>query len=65
MMNRYFTERANILNASEKSPSEKVCLAASDYKRAIHDADFVCCHGSIEAFRHDLLEFVEEWEATL
>ncbi|MDF2415418.1 hypothetical protein [Aeromonas sp. 1HA1] len=66
-MNTFKTQRGTLLSACDcdhipdGDDLKRIALAASDYRVATLNPTFAQVHGGVEALRHDLFLFVEQW----
>ncbi|MBQ4799882.1 hypothetical protein J8L73_12195 [Pseudoalteromonas sp. MMG006] len=56
------SERTEALMDDERfTMSEKVAMAASDYKRALSHDYFAAAHGGVDKFKNQLFTLVDMW----
>ena len=56
------SERTEALMDDERfTMSEKVAMAALDYKAALSNDYFAAAHGGVDKFKHQLFTLVDKW----
>ncbi|AMQ44835.1 hypothetical protein AMS64_22000 [Aeromonas veronii] len=66
-MSTYKTHRGTVLSACncnhipDSDDLKRIALAANDYRVATLNPTFAQDNGGVEALRHDLFLFVEQW----